>query len=57
MGYLNSHGPLWKDASAGAPERVSPGYGPYRLGIHLFPFSFSTRLRKSIENYRKMIKI
>jgi hypothetical protein len=23
----------------------------------LFPFSFSTRLRKSIENYRKMIKI
>jgi hypothetical protein len=25
--------------------------------IHLFPFSFSARLRKSIENYRKMVKI
>jgi hypothetical protein len=27
------------------------------ITIHLFPFSFSTRLRKSIETYRKMIKI
>jgi hypothetical protein len=25
--------------------------------VHSFSFSFSTRLRKSIENYRKMIKI
>jgi hypothetical protein len=25
--------------------------------IHLFPFSFSARLRKSMENYRKMTKI
>jgi hypothetical protein len=24
--------------------------------IHSFPFSFSTRLRKFIENYRKMLK-
>jgi hypothetical protein len=59
--YLNSRGPLRKMNNAGVCERVLPGRGPIRDGFSsslfiILPFSFSTRLRKFIENSRKMIK-
>jgi hypothetical protein len=58
-GLFERPGSLCKDASVGARGRVSPGYGPYRASFSplLFTFFFFARLRKSIENYRKMIKI
>jgi hypothetical protein len=37
---------------------VWAGLGKFQPStIHFVPFSFSTRLRKSIENYIKMVKI
>jgi hypothetical protein len=60
-GCSKHQGSLCKDASADADTRVSPGHGMYWAGFSpilfmLFPFSFSSRIREIIENYRKMLK-
>jgi hypothetical protein len=62
MGFSNDQGTLCKMNTAGARGRAFAhtwaGLGYFQPStIHLFPFYFSTRLRKSIENYRLMIKI
>jgi hypothetical protein len=55
--FSNRRDPLCKTASAGARGRVSPGRGLVSAQHYsFFPFSFSVRLRKFIENSRKMIK-
>jgi hypothetical protein len=58
--YLKHQGPFNKTGSAGA--RVFAWawvvLGQFRLSIiHVFPFSFSARVREFIENCRKMLKM
>jgi hypothetical protein len=61
--FSNDEGPLCKIHTAGARAgALSPVRGPIWASFSpvlftFFVFLFSTILRKSIENYRKMIKI
>jgi hypothetical protein len=62
ISYSKGRDPLCKlsitGARAGAFSRSwadSDCFQP--ITVHYFPFSFSTRLREFVENFRKMIKI
>jgi hypothetical protein len=62
MGCLNRQGVRCKVNTAGARAGAF-AYSRADLGqfqpntIHAFSFSFSTRIRKFLENFRKMLKI
>jgi hypothetical protein len=59
VGFSNDQGSLCKMDTAGVRFRLCVGqFGQVSAQyFSFFPFSSSTRLRKTIENYIKMVKI